>query len=106
MSEFSRRRREPNLGDDFLSQSLHVPPAQDAVVEAKQVAKVLISIPDAFTKPLLLVALGENYKDVAAVCGCEVGTVKSRVNRARAKLLSALGQNPPDPGAARRLVDA
>ncbi|MCZ7495203.1 sigma factor-like helix-turn-helix DNA-binding protein [Agrobacterium rhizogenes] len=37
-------------------------------------------------KALLLVAAGTGYADAAAICGCRVGTIKSRVNRARESL--------------------
>lgn len=94
MSEFSRRRREPNLGDDHLSDCLHAPPSQEWAVEKSQIAKVVAAFPERISRPLMLVAAGESYGEVAAACGCEVGTVKSRVSRARAKLTSALGREP------------
>ena len=32
------------------------------------------------------------YEEVAEICGCALGTIKSRVNRARAKLVKLLDQ--------------
>lgn len=46
--------------------------------------------------------IGLSYDEAAAVCGCPVGTVRSRVARARADLITALGLAPAaDPPAAR-----
>ena len=39
---------------------------------------------------LLVVEQGETYEDAAALCGVAVGTLKSRVNRARTKLAEML----------------
>ena len=39
---------------------------------------------------MLVGASGLSYEDAAAMCGCAVGTMKSRVNRARAKLAAML----------------
>jgi RNA polymerase sigma-70 factor (ECF subfamily) len=48
-------------------------------------------LPVAQRKALILVALGgASYSDVASLCNCPVGTVKSRVTRARKYVLSAL----------------
>ena len=41
-------------------------------------------------KALLLVAGGTSYADAASICGCRVGTIKSRVNRARESLRRTL----------------
>lgn len=35
-------------------------------------------------------ASGFSYEDAAAICGCAVGTIKSRVNRVRSKLSALL----------------
>jgi RNA polymerase sigma-70 factor (ECF subfamily) len=43
---------------------------------------------------LLIGMLGESYEDTAAICGCAVGTVKSRLNRARAALIQEMGEPP------------
>jgi RNA polymerase sigma-70 factor (ECF subfamily) len=46
---------------------------------------------------LLIGMLGESYEDAAAICGCAVGTVKSRLNRARAALIQEMGEPPVEP---------
>jgi RNA polymerase sigma-70 factor (ECF subfamily) len=43
---------------------------------------------------VLAVVHGMNYEDIAQVCGCRVGTVKSRVSRARDRLREALYEEP------------
>ncbi|MEO1662824.1 MAG: RNA polymerase sigma factor [Pseudomonadota bacterium] len=39
---------------------------------------------------ILVVAAGYSYEETAAICGCSIGTIKSRINRARAKLASGI----------------
>ncbi len=44
-------------------------------------------MPEHHREALILVgASGLNYEDAARICGCQVGTMKSRVSRARAEL--------------------
>ena len=40
----------------------------------------------------VLGALGESYETTAKLCDCESGTVKSRLNRARVRLATELGE--------------
>lgn len=40
---------------------------------------------------VLTQVIGLSYQDTAMICGCPVGTVRSRVARARAELIAALG---------------
>ena len=49
---------------------------------------------------ILVGASGLSYEEAANLCGCAVGTMKSRVNRARAKLSEMLA------GPAEKLVEA
>jgi DNA-directed RNA polymerase specialized sigma24 family protein len=37
--------------------------------------------------------LGQSYEEAADICGCAMGTVKSRLNRARLRLLRELGED-------------
>ncbi|TIN97344.1 MAG: RNA polymerase subunit sigma-70, partial [Mesorhizobium sp.] len=43
---------------------------------------------------MLIGVLGVSYEETAEICGCAVGTVKSRLNRARASVLEYLGNEP------------
>ena len=44
--------------------------------------------------------LGLSYAEAAEFCGCPVGTIRSRVARAREDLIAALGEERRSPGAA------
>jgi RNA polymerase sigma-70 factor (ECF subfamily) len=44
---------------------------------------------------ILVAASGLSYDDAAALCACAVGTMKSRVNRARARLTELLAVPKP-----------
>jgi RNA polymerase sigma-70 factor (ECF subfamily) len=46
--------------------------------------------PDHREALILVGASGLSYEEAAAMCGCAVGTMKSRVNRARARLADML----------------
>lgn len=54
---------------------------------------------------LMIAAAGLSYEEAAQICGCPVGTIKSRVKRARAELAQRIDfELPPlaEPGADRR----
>ncbi len=54
--------------------------------------EVLVRLPDDQREALILVgAAGFSYEEAADICGCAVGTIKSRVNRARNRLGDMLG---------------
>lgn len=51
---------------------------------------------------ILVVAMGYSYEEAATICKCEIGTIKSRINRARKQLSApADGPLPADPEAAK-----
>jgi RNA polymerase sigma-70 factor, ECF subfamily len=47
--------------------------------------------PDQREALILVGASGLSYEEAAEICGCAVGTIKSRVNRARGRLGELLG---------------
>ena len=56
-----------------------------------QVERALDALPEAFRSAVMLVDIGElSYEEAATVMGCAVGTVRSRLSRARKVLFAAL----------------
>ena len=56
----------------------------------------LQQLPAEHREALILVgAAGLSYEEAAEICGCALGTIKSRVNRARARLLKIMDANQP-----------
>jgi RNA polymerase sigma-70 factor (ECF subfamily) len=89
-SEYRKRRREVEDVDGGYLAALKSPPEQDSRLEFKELFAALAKVPLEQREALLLVgASGFRYEDAAAICETAVGTIKSRVNRAR-KLLAEL----------------
>jgi RNA polymerase sigma-70 factor (ECF subfamily) len=83
--------RRPSLDDDVAAAIEAPPDEQMWAVHLADTIEALDVLPVAQRKALILVALGgASYSDVASLCNCPVGTVKSRVTRARKYVLSAL----------------
>lgn len=69
--------------------------SQDKTLEFNDVMEKLGELPEDQREALILVSLENlSYEDVAAICDCPIGTVKSRVNRARARLEALLQAAP------------
>lgn len=67
------------------------PQAPDHRVELDTLLEELDA--DQRTAFVLTQVMGLSYAEVAEVCGCPVGTVRSRVARARSRLIAALGDD-------------
>jgi RNA polymerase sigma-70 factor (ECF subfamily) len=90
-SEYRKRRREVEDGDGSYAESLKSYPEQQGRVEFKEFRQALSKLPPDQREALILVgASGFSYEEAAAICDCAVGTIKSRVNRARNRLASML----------------
>ncbi len=88
-------------GDDGLLDRQAVPPTQESGLELAAFKAAFARLSPAHREVLVLVGVhGLPYEQVAAICGCEVGTVKSRVSRARAQLKAALLEGEGGPGGA------
>jgi RNA polymerase sigma-70 factor (ECF subfamily) len=71
---------------------------QSWAAELSDTARALSQLSDEQREALILVGAGGfSYEDAAAICHCAVGTVKSRVARARKSLLSLLEGDDPLP---------
>jgi RNA polymerase sigma-70 factor (ECF subfamily) len=68
--------------------------SQDKKLEFDDVIRGLSTLPPDQREALILVTVENmSYEQVAVICGCPIGTVKSRVNRARARLEAHLEGN-------------
>jgi RNA polymerase sigma-70 factor (ECF subfamily) len=99
-SEYRKRRREVEDADGSYAETLKTQPAQTSHVEFKEFSVALGKLPDDQREALILIgASGFSYEEAAEICGCAVGTIKSRVNRARTRLANLLNiENPNDFG--------
>jgi RNA polymerase sigma-70 factor (ECF subfamily) len=86
-SEYRKRRREVEDADGHYAERLKAQPDQLGQVEFREFREALAQLPPDQREALVLVgASGFSYEEAAKICGCAVGTIKSRVNRARARL--------------------
>ncbi len=75
--------------DTELTMKMAVQPEDHAMDEV--IGKALDSLPEKFRLPVVLKDVdGLSYEEIAEVLECEVGTVKSRLSRARAQLRKIL----------------
>lgn len=86
-----RRRREVADEDGKHAAALSAPPTQDLSLTLRSLQRALGELPDEHREALILVgAAGMSYEEAAEICGCALGTIKSRVNRARTRLLKLM----------------
>ena len=86
-----RRRREVRDETGEYAGTLTSPPTQEWSVAMHALQAALQQLPDEHREALILVgAAGLSYEEAAEICGCALGTIKSRVNRARARLLKIM----------------
>jgi RNA polymerase sigma-70 factor (ECF subfamily) len=70
---------------------LSTPATQDAGLEASDVLRAMALLPPAQREVLILAEVGNiSYSEMAEICGVAVGTIKSRIARARASLSATI----------------
>ncbi|HEY4980399.1 MAG TPA: sigma-70 family RNA polymerase sigma factor [Pseudolabrys sp.] len=90
-SEYRKRRREVEDGEGHYADTLKSQPEQHGHVEFREFREALTQLPADQREALILVgASGFSYEEAAHICECAVGTIKSRVNRARTRLAEIL----------------
>ena len=91
-SEMRKRKREVEDAEGVQAGKLMAPADQEDASTLKVVWERIASLPEPQRQALLMVgAEGRTYEEAAALLGCQVGTVKSRVSRARAVLIEQFG---------------
>ncbi|KFB08881.1 sigma-70 family RNA polymerase sigma factor [Nitratireductor basaltis] len=105
-SQMRKRKREVEDSDGSITASLSIHPSQDGSSDLNDFKKALARLPEDQREAIILIgANGFSYEEAAEICGCAVGTIKSRVSRARTRLQEILsiegeGEFGPDPIAA------
>ena len=90
-SEYRKRRREVADTDGAIAAKLAAAPAQHGHMDFLDFRSALQRLPTDQREALILIgASGMSYEEAANVCNCAVGTMKSRVNRARNRLSDML----------------
>ncbi|MGR3455791.1 RNA polymerase sigma factor [Pseudooceanicola sp.] len=86
-----KAQREVADVDGVFSANLASKPDHDGRLAMKDFENAFAKLPDEQREALILVgASGFSYEEAADMCGCAVGTIKSRANRGRAKLSELL----------------
>ncbi|MCW1933665.1 sigma-70 family RNA polymerase sigma factor [Pararhodobacter zhoushanensis] len=77
---------------DCVADKASTPPTQEWAIRGNEVLRAVDRLPLHYREMFILVVmLGESYESSAEICDVAIGTVKSRVNRARAMIIADLG---------------
>jgi RNA polymerase sigma-70 factor (ECF subfamily) len=92
-TRIKRANREgPGLLDCASSRPA-IAASQEWSLRSQEMARAIDALPDDQRQVVVLIGvLGTSYDDAASICGCAIGTIKSRLSRARNRLLETLGE--------------
>ncbi|GGN50366.1 DNA-directed RNA polymerase sigma-70 factor [Novosphingobium indicum] len=96
-SEARRARFHGEYDEVAAERILCAEASQESAIDLADVIRALSAIPESYREALVLVAAGNlSYDEIAQICGIALGTVKSRICRARAMLANVIesGQLP------------
>jgi RNA polymerase sigma-70 factor, ECF subfamily len=90
-NEIRKNRLKVQSIDDIPGEGPATPPTQDVNLEFADFRRAFWQLGQSQREVLIMVgASGLSYEEAAEICGCAVGTIKSRVSRARRELLKIL----------------
>ena len=102
LTDMRRNRFRGEYDENVAERILTAPAGQEEPIHLSDMHRALLTLPPERREALLLVGAGGfSYEEAANICGCAVGTIKSRVGRARAALNAMLA----DGDIPRRSVD-
>jgi RNA polymerase sigma factor (sigma-70 family) len=91
LSEIRRNRFIGEYDESVAERIMVVKADQEGPMHLADLHRALLKLPQERREALLLVGAGGfSYEEAAAICNCAVGTMKSRVGRARAALTRML----------------
>lgn len=97
-TQAAKRRDTVEDIDGRWAATLSCTPDQEWRVQYGELLRAMSQLsPDARDALLLVVSSGLSYQEAADICGCAVGTMKSRVNRARGRLAQIVDFEPSAP---------
>ena len=97
-----RARRQSVWNEETAERLLVADGAQSASLDLSELHRAMSMLPDEQREALILVgAGGVAYEEAAAICGCALGTIKSRVARGRRAVLASLNGSGSAPKADR-----
>jgi len=107
-SNYRKRSREVQDSEGLYARRVVVPGDQESHLDLEDFRRAMAKLPAEQREVLTLVgASGLSYEEAAEICRVEIGTIKSRLSRARAKLVDLLGlDEKAAPEAERRLRKA
>lgn len=92
-TKFHIAKREAPGNKKCISGEGIAPPSQEWTIRAKELQQACDLLPEHYRVVLEYVVIeGRSYDDAAEKFGCAIGTVKSRVNRARQQLAARLDE--------------
>lgn len=103
LSQMRRARFTGEWDESVAARALSTPPSQEHHLQAGDLQRALLCLPETQREALILVAAGGfSYEEAARICNCAVGTIKSRVARARMALERMFADDACPPRAASR----
>jgi len=111
LTEMRRNRFRGDYDEGVAERILVAPAEQEGPIHLADLHRALLTLPPERREALLLVGAGGfSYEEAAEICGCAIGTIKSRVGRARAALTAMIeggaipGRSTDDPVAHRAIL--
>ncbi len=91
LTDMRRNRFRGEYDETVAERVLTAPAGQEEPIHLSDMHRALLTLPPERREALLLVGAGGfSYEEAATICDCAVGTIKSRVGRARAALNAML----------------
>ena len=92
LSQMRRKKFTAEYDEQAAERLLVAPDDQGDSLHLADVQRALLMLPVDQREALILIGAGQlSYEEGAAICGCAIGTMKSRVSRGRAALQAILG---------------